>query len=104
MGGRKRAACVESKPEVRMPRPPRVVRSLPGTWYLFGDAEALVSLGDENPETFAENWRFRVGPGLTANRAWRFELLYIHDITRNTLRDDFDASVNAIGLRAHRFF
>jgi len=45
-----------------------------------------------------------VGPGLTANRAWRFELLYIHDITRNTLRDDFDASVNAIDLRAHRFF
>ena len=79
-------------------------RSQSGTWYLFADAEAFVPLGDRNPETFAEKWRFRVGPGLTANRAWRFEFLYIHDITRNTLRDDFDASVNAIDLRAHRFF
>jgi hypothetical protein len=82
----------------------RADRSQSGTWYLFSDAEAFVTLGDPNPETFAEKWRFRVGPGLTANRAWRFELLYIHDITRNTLRDDFDASVNAIDLRAHRFF
>jgi hypothetical protein len=79
-------------------------RSRSGAWYVLADAEAFVSLGDQNPETFAEKWRFRVGPGLTANRAWRFELLYIHDITRNTLRDDFDASVNAIDLRAHRFF
>lgn len=82
----------------------RADRSQSGTWYLFADAEAFVTLGDPNPETFAEKWRFRVGPGLTANRAWRFELLYIHDITRNTLRDDFDASVNAIDLRAHRYF
>jgi hypothetical protein len=82
----------------------RADRSQSGTWYLFADAEAFVTLGDPNPETFAEQWRFRVGPGLTANRAWRFELLYIHDITRNTLRDDFDASVNAIDLRAHRYF
>jgi len=59
-------------------------RSRSGAWYVLADAEAFVSLGDQNPG--------------------RFELLYIHDITRNTLRDDFDASVNAIDLRAHRFF
>jgi len=82
----------------------RADRSRSGTWYLFADAEAFVTLDDPNPETFAEKWRFRVGPGLTASPAWRFEILYIHDITRNTLRDDFDSSVNAIDLRAHRFF
>lgn len=82
----------------------RADRSQPGTWYLFADAEAFVTLDDPNPETFAETWRFRVGPGFTANRVWRFELLYIHDITWNTLQEDFGASVNAIDLRAVHFF
>jgi len=81
------------------PRPSATFRRT----YHPSDAEAFVTLGDQNPETFAEKWRFRVGPGLTANQAWRFEFQYIIDITRNTLRDDFDASVSAIDLRAHRF-
>jgi len=34
----------------------------------------------------------------------RFELLYIRDITRNTLEEDFENSVNAIDLRAKRYF
>jgi len=78
-------------------------RSQSGTWFLFADAEAFIPLGDRNPETFANEWRFRVGPGLRFSYAWRFELLYIHDITRNTLRDDFDADVNAIDLRATHY-
>jgi hypothetical protein len=79
-------------------------RSRPGTWYLFADAEAFVPLADQNPETFATKWRFRVGPGVTANRTWRFELLYIRDISRNTMQEEFENSVNAIDLRAKRYF
>ena len=80
-----------------------VDRSRPGTWFLFADAEAFITLGDRNPETFAEQWRFRIGPGFRSSHDWQFELLYIHDITRNTLKDDFDADVNAIDLRATHY-
>lgn len=78
-------------------------RSRPGTWFLFADAEAFIPLGDRNPETFANEWRFRVGPGFRSSHAWQFDLLYIHDITRNTLQDSFGADVNAIDLRATHY-
>lgn len=79
-------------------------RSRPGTWYLFADAEAFVPLNDQNPETFATKWRFRVGPGIVVDHAWHFELLYIRDISRNTMQEEFENSVNAIDLRAKRYF
>ncbi len=72
--------------------------------YLFADAEAFVPLADQNPETFATKWRFRVGPGVTVDRTWRFELLYIRDISRNTMQEEFENSVNAIDLRAKHYF
>jgi len=75
-------------------------RSRPGTWYLFADAEAFVPLDDQNPETFTTKWRFRVGPGVVVDRAWHLELLYIRDISRNTMEEEFENSVNAIDLRA----
>ena len=81
----------------------RADRSRSGTWFLFADAEAFIPLGDRNPETFANLWRFRVGPGLRSSHDWLFELLYIHDITRNTLKDDFHSDVNAIDLRATHY-
>ena len=40
-----------------------------------------------------------MGPGLTTSRSRRLELLYIHDIASNTLKDDFDADMKAIDLR-----
>ena len=75
-------------------------RSRPGTWYLFADAEAFVPLDDVNPETFTTEWRFRVGPGVVVDRTWHLELLYIRDISRNTMEEEFENSVNAIDLRA----
>ena len=78
-------------------------RSRPGTWYLFADAEAFVPLNDHNPETFTTKWRFRVGPGVVVDRTWHLELLYIRDISRNTMEEEFENSVNAIDLRAKLF-
>jgi hypothetical protein len=73
---------------------------MPKTWYLFGDAEAFVNLGDPTAETFNSRWRVRIGPGYRLNRGWRFELLYMFEETRNTLEGDFERSNNVIDLRA----
>ena len=78
-------------------------RSRPGTWFLFADAEAFIPLDDRNPETFATEWRFRIGLGLRSSHDWQFDFLLIHDITRNTLQDSFGADVNAIDLRATHY-
>ena len=78
----------------------RADRSLPGTWYLFADAEAFINLGDPAQEAFNSRWRVRVGPGYRLNRGWRFEVLYMFEDTRNTLEGGFERSNNAIDLRA----
>jgi hypothetical protein len=82
----------------------RADRSVPGTWYLFTDAEAFVPLNDKTQETFATKWRFRIGPGYTLNSKWRFELLYIRDGARNTLEEDFWTDVHIVDFRFRHYF
>ncbi|MGW8282676.1 MAG: DUF2490 domain-containing protein [Gemmatimonadota bacterium] len=81
----------------------RADRTQPGTWFLYADAEAFVTLGEANQETYAEKWQIRVGPGLRFTEGWRFGLLYVRDVTRNTIQSDYDTSVNAVELRATRY-
>ncbi len=78
-------------------------RSLPGSWTVYADAEAFVTLGEKNQETFSDEWRVRVGPGLRLSESWHFELLYVRNLTRNTIQNEFETSVNAIDLRATHY-
>jgi hypothetical protein len=69
------------------------------TLYLLTDAEVFVNLSKAAEERFNDNWRFRAGLGYRIKYEWRVELIYILQITRDTLASDFQQSNNIIRLR-----
>jgi hypothetical protein len=74
-----------------------------GARYILADWEWFVPLGDPQ-ERFASRQRIRAGVGYRRNFAWRFELLYIWNRSRNTIGEGFTTSDNIIDIRFKRVF
>ena len=72
-----------------------------GATYLIGDAEWFWPL-DEPGERFANKQRLRTGLGYRHNFAWRVEVLYILNRTRNTLDDSFTTTDNVVDFKVKR--
>lgn len=78
--------------------------STDGTLYLKSDAEFFVKLDDDIPERFASKSRFRFGLGYRFSHKWRAELLYIKDLSRDLLGEEFDIDSNILNLRVKMVF
>jgi len=74
------------------------------TLYLKSDAEFFVKLDDDIPERFASKSRFRFGLGYRFSHKWRAELLYIKDLSRDLLGEEFDVDSNILNLRVKMVF
>ena len=74
------------------------------TTYGLADAEIFINLGSAAEERFNDNWRFRVGAGYRHTYAWRTEFLYVLQLSRNTLGQEFDVSNHIFRFRIKRFF
>ncbi len=74
------------------------------TLYLKTDAEFYVKLDDNIPERFASKSRFRFGLGYRFSHKWRAELLYIKDLVRDTMDQEFNVDSNIFNLRVKMVF
>jgi hypothetical protein len=74
-----------------------------GARYILADWEWFVPLGEPD-ERFASRQRIRAGLGYRRSFAWRFEVLYIWDRSRNTIGEGFTTSDNVIDIRFKRVF
>lgn len=69
------------------------------TAYMLTDAELFVNLGRAAEERFNDSWRFRTGLGYRLKYEWRFELLYMLQIARDTLLADFELTNHIVQSR-----
>lgn len=74
-----------------------------GARYILADWEWFVPLGEPD-ERFASRQRIRAGVGYRRNFAWRLEVLYIWNRSRNTIGEGFTTSDNIIDVRFKRVF
>jgi hypothetical protein len=74
-----------------------------GARYILADWEWFVPLGEPD-ERFASRQRIRAGIGYRRNFAWRLEVLYIWNRSRNTIGEGFTTSDNIIDIRFKRVF
>jgi hypothetical protein len=74
-----------------------------GARYIVADWEWFVPLSDPQ-ERFASRQRIRAGVGYRRNFAWRVELLYIWNRSRNTIGEGFTTSDHIIDIRFNRVF
>ena len=81
----------------------RETLSTAGVRYLLADWEWFIPLGEPD-ERFAHKQRIRAGLGYRRSFAWRFELLYIWNRSRNTIEDGFTTNDNIIDVRIKRVF
>src|SRR5262249_30839471 len=75
---------------------PRVTDN--GAIYATGDAEWFWA-GQDPSERFGNKERVRGGVGYRRNYAWRLELLYIWDRSRDSEQDGFTKADGALDLR-----
>ncbi len=74
-----------------------------GAQYVVSDWEWFMPVSDV-AERYANKQRIRAGFGWRRSRAWRFEGLYVWELSRNTIEDGFTTSDNAINIRVKRVF
>ena len=73
-------------------------------FYLHTDGEVFVPLTDDVPERFVNKFRFRGGLGYRIAFGWSIELLYMHDLNRESTLEDFNADANMVDLRLTHLF
>jgi hypothetical protein len=72
-------------------------------FYGIVDAEWFIVPENDVDERFANRFRIRVGIGYRLSRQWRFEGIYMHQLSKNKIGDDFDTSDNIVRLRLKYF-
>ncbi len=72
-------------------------------WYTISDTELFLITSKDLSERFSSRTRFRAGFGYRLSYKARFEALYICQLSRNTISDDFNVS-NIIRLRFKYYF
>ena len=74
-----------------------------GAQYFTSDWETFMPL-DDGSDVFVDKQRVRAGLGYRRSFRWRFEALYIWDLSRKAAGDPFVLSDQAIDLRVKRVF
>ncbi len=73
-------------------------------WYWLGDVELFLGTSNDVPERFANRIRLRTGIGYRLNYKLRFEAIYLRQLSRNTIDNDFDLQSNILRLRLKYYF
>jgi hypothetical protein len=74
-----------------------------GARYLLADWEWFIPLAEPD-ERFASRQRIRAGFGHRRSFAWRFEVLYIWNRSKDTIQDGYSTSDHVIDFRFKRVF
>lgn len=74
-----------------------------GARYFLADWEWFIPLEDPD-ERFASKQRVRAGFGYRRSFAWRFEVLYIWNRSKNTIDEGYSTSDNIVDIRIKRVF
>jgi hypothetical protein len=74
-----------------------------GARYVLADWELFWPL-DDPAERYASKARIRAGVGYRRSVAWRYELLYVWNRSRNTIDEGFATTNGAIDIRVRRVF
>lgn len=67
--------------------------------YAIVDAEWFLVIDKDVEEKYANRFRFRGGLGYRLSRQWRFELIYMQQLSKNKIGDDFDSNDNILRMR-----
>jgi len=71
-------------------------------WYALTDVEWLYKT-ENVEERFANRFRWRIGGGYRLTYNLRFEFLYMLQLSKNTIEDDFESSDNIFRLRVKQY-
>ena len=71
-------------------------------WYAMADTEWLFNVEDVE-ERFANRFRGRIGAGYRLSNTWRFEFLYMIQLSKNTIDDPIYTSDNIFRFRVKQF-
>jgi hypothetical protein len=71
-------------------------------WYAITDVELLFKT-DNVEERFANRFRWRIGGGYRLSYNLRFEFLYMLQLSKNTIEDDFETSDNIFRFRLKQY-
>ncbi len=69
------------------------------TFFGRTDVEFFVPLDEDMPERFVNKIRFRIGPGYRINARNKIELMFMHDINRQSSLVDFEETAYMVDLR-----
>lgn len=72
-------------------------------WYSVAEAEWFATLKDQE-ERYANRFRTSLGLGYKFKEAWKFELIYVWQLSKNTIDEDFNTSSNIIRFRIKNSF
>lgn len=75
-----------------------------GAWITIADFEYFFPIGPNAEERYASRYRIRAGMGYRVNPAWRVDLLYFWQESRNTYGAPFDSQDHIIDVRFRRAF
>jgi hypothetical protein len=71
-------------------------------WYALMDVEWLYKT-DDVEERFANRFRWRIGAGYRLSYSLRFEFIYMLQLSKNTIEDDFESSDNIFRFRVKQY-
>ncbi len=71
-------------------------------WYAMTDVEFLFKT-DNVEERFANRFRWRIGGGYRLSYSLRFEFLYMLQLSKNSIEDDYETSDHAFRFRLKQF-
>lgn len=71
-------------------------------WYAITDAEFLIKT-DDVEERFANRFRWRVGAGYRLSYNLRFEFLYMLQLSRNAISENFESTDNIFRFRIKQY-
>jgi len=72
-------------------------------YYLIADVEYLWKLQDDVSERFANRFRARFGLGYRLSYTWRFEFIYMLQLSREAISDDYSSTDNIFRIRIKHF-
>ena len=89
------------RPELKIPFNRKILNDNK-LWYAISEVEWFANLGEQE-EFFANRFRISAGIGYRHNDAWRFELVYVWQLSKNTIDDEFNGSSNILRFRVKNY-
>ena len=73
------------------------------TWFIRLDGEAFFTVSNPKGQRYAQTARIRLGLNYRKSDAWSFEVLFIEQLSKNTIDEAYYGTRNIFNLKA-RFF